>query len=153
MNLAAQLAALPKMDSAALTERYREVFGTEPRRRHSPWLRRKIAWELQARELGGLTPDAQRRLEALIAEIEGPLSPRLTAPLPRVRRPDLPAVGTVLTRMWHDQQIRVEVKPNGFLYADRLYGSLSAVAKAVTGQHWNGRLFWGLKTRRRQSKR
>jgi hypothetical protein len=26
-----------------------------------------------------------------------------------------------------------------------VFGSLSAVAKAVTGAHWNGRLFFGLR--------
>jgi hypothetical protein len=28
--------------------------------------------------------------------------------------------------------------------AGQVYRSLTAVAKAITGSHWNGYLFWGL---------
>ena len=30
-------------------------------------------------------------------------------------------------------------------YDGEIYSSLSAVAKAITGTHWNGRLFFGVK--------
>jgi hypothetical protein len=32
-----------------------------------------------------------------------------------------------------------------FEYRGRRYRSLSAIAKAITGAHWNGRLFFGLR--------
>jgi len=38
------------------------------------------------------------------------------------------------------------VLPAGFEYGGQAYRSLSAVAKAVTGSHWNGHLFFGLTT-------
>jgi hypothetical protein len=38
----------------------------------------------------------------------------------------------------------VQVLGHGFLYAGQTYPSLSAVAKAVTGSHCNGYLFFRL---------
>ena len=50
----------------------------------------------------------------------------------------------VLTRRYKGRTILVRVLPNGFDYEGEIYRSLSAVAKAITGSHWNGRLFFGL---------
>lgn len=38
----------------------------------------------------------------------------------------------------------MKVRPKGFEYAGEVYRSLSAVAKAVTGKHWNGYHFFKL---------
>jgi len=38
----------------------------------------------------------------------------------------------------------VRVLPNGFECDGTIYRTLSAVAKAVTGAHWNGYHFFGL---------
>ena len=40
--------------------------------------------------------------------------------------------------------MQVKVLPDGFEYAGAVYASLSAVAKAVTGSHCNGFLFFRL---------
>ncbi len=42
----------------------------------------------------------------------------------------------------------VAVEADGFRYEGELFGSLSAVAKHITGTHWNGLLFFGLRKRR-----
>src|SRR5690606_25544603 len=54
--------------------------------------------------------------------------------------------GTVLTRPYKGRTIEVKVvDPNGRFECDgEVYRSLSAVAKAVTGSHWSGKLFFGL---------
>jgi Protein of unknown function (DUF2924) len=39
----------------------------------------------------------------------------------------------------------VTVRADGFEYESQTYKSLSAIAKAVTGSHWNGYVFFGLK--------
>jgi hypothetical protein len=41
----------------------------------------------------------------------------------------------------------VTVTPGGYIWQDRTYSSLSAVARAITGTSWNGRRFFGLKTK------
>ena len=52
--------------------------------------------------------------------------------------------GTVLTRTYRGTHVAVTVLADGFEYAGQTYRSLSAIAKAVTGSHWNGYLFFGL---------
>jgi len=70
---------------------------------------------------------------------------RATAPpIAAVLDPRLPAVGTVLTRTYKGGEVRVKVQPDGFEYAGERYASLSAVARAVTGTHTNGFLFFRL---------
>jgi hypothetical protein len=56
----------------------------------------------------------------------------------------LPPPGTVLTRQYKGGTVQVKVLPQGFKYEGQTYGSLSAVAKVVTGSHCNGFLFFGL---------
>jgi Protein of unknown function (DUF2924) len=40
--------------------------------------------------------------------------------------------------------VQVQVLDHGFAFADAVYPSLSAVAKAITGSHCNGFLFFRL---------
>jgi hypothetical protein len=50
----------------------------------------------------------------------------------------------VLGRHFGDRDHRVTVTDGGFVLGRHRYRSLSAVAKAITGKHWNGFLFFGL---------
>ena len=52
--------------------------------------------------------------------------------------------GTHLTREYKGRLLVVKVLPDGFEFEGEVYGSLSAVAKAVTGSHWNGYHFFRL---------
>src|SRR5262252_1704507 len=54
----------------------------------------------------------------------------------------LPPPGTILTRPYKGQLVQVQVLTEGFAYGGRVYASLSAVAKAITGSHTNGYLFF-----------
>jgi hypothetical protein len=56
----------------------------------------------------------------------------------------LPKSGDVLRRDYKGQAIIVRVLESGFEYEGRRFGSLSAIAKAITGAHWNGLLFFGI---------
>ena len=62
-------------------------------------------------------------------------------------RAGLPMPGTVLTRPYKGRTITATVLDDGFEYEGEVYRSLSAVAKAVTGSHWSGNYFFGLKGR------
>ena len=155
VDLTQQIAGLRQLTAPALVERYRGLFGKEPRVKHSKeWLWKRIAWKLQEEKYGGLSDVAKRRLEELIAEIDLPLGESrrtVTGTLKRSRpaRPGDPALGTTLVREWRGKQIQVRVLENGFEYEGVVHRSLSAVAKAITGSHWNGRLFFGLTGRKR----
>jgi hypothetical protein len=45
---------------------------------------------------------------------------------------------------------RVTVLDNGVVYRGRRFKSLSEVARAITGTHWSGPLFFGLKNRAKE---
>ena len=142
--VAQELAELRALNVAELVERYVAVFGKAPRCKQPTWLFRKIAWEIQARRFGGLSKRALARLEELMAEIDIPLG-GLRAPL----RPKRGTLGTTVARVWKGREITATAVERGWEHEGAVFRSLSAVAKHVTGTHWNGRLFFGL-TRRAQ---
>jgi hypothetical protein len=138
---------LRAMDVASLVARYEAVFGRPPRVKHREFLWKRIAWKIQEQRFGGLSDAAKRRLDELIAEIDLPLSETrrsATGRLVSAPKRNQPAVGTTITREWRGQQIAVRVVEGGFEWEGVPYRSLSAVAKAVTGAHWNGNLFFGI---------
>ena len=155
-DVARAVKALVDMTVVELRERYAEVFGEPTTSRHKDHLRKRIAWGLQAQAEGGLSERARRRAVELADEtalrLRAPNKAAHAAPpertvtgrlkVPADRR--LPMVGSVLTRVYKDREIKVIVRTDGFEYEGETYASLSAVAKAVTGSHWNGYLFFGL---------
>ncbi len=154
MNIQDEIESLRSMDRATLIDRYTEVFGRPPRIRSREFLWKRVAWKIQEAKYGGLSTVAKARLEELIQSLDLPLDEnerRVTGKLKGKRRLNDPTPGTVLVREWKGQQLRVEVLDRGYRWQDQTYRSLSAVAKAVTGSHWNGRLFFGLTTRGRKA--
>jgi hypothetical protein len=145
--IAKEIDALRDLTVAELREKYAAVFGEQTTSRHKDHLCKRIAWGLQANEEGGLSERALRRAEELARDSDL----RLLAP-PRTvaghfkpshdRR--LPMPGAVLTRQYGGQTVAVTILDNGFAYEGKIFRSLSAVAKAVTGSHWNGYGFFGI---------
>ena len=138
-----------------LRVKYLEVFKLESRSNHKQFLVRRIAWRLQANNEGDLSERARQRALALAEEAEL----RIRAPDFFVKRlsepagkkpsdPRLPPTGTLVTRQFQGESVSVEVLENGFRYQERVYKSLSAVARHVTGVQWNGFSFFALKGRR-----
>jgi hypothetical protein len=52
--------------------------------------------------------------------------------------------GTRLVRAWGGMVHTVTAVPRGFEYQGQRYRSLSAIARAITGTSWNGRVFFGV---------
>jgi hypothetical protein len=100
---------------------------------------RAIAYRLQERAFGGLKPSAQRILDRVY---DGHAEIALDK-LPKRRV----GAGTVLIREWRGVSHRVTVLDHDVVYRGRRYQSLSEVARAITGAHWSGPLFFGLKGR------
>ncbi|HCB75095.1 MAG TPA: hypothetical protein DEP91_02815 [Sphingomonas bacterium] len=67
-------------------------------------------------------------------------------PLPPAASQLLP--GSQLIKAYGGRNHVVAVEPGGFRYEGVLFASLSAIAKHITGTHWNGLLFFGLRKRR-----
>lgn len=140
-----ELAELRALGVPELVERYIEVFGKAPRCKQPTWMFRKIAWEIQARRFGGLSKRALDRLEELMAEIDIDLG----AERKQVKAARKTTQGTTVSRAWNGREVTATSVEGGWEHEGAVYRSLSAVAKHVTGSHWNGKLFFGL-TRRAQ---
>jgi DUF2924 family protein len=54
-------------------------------------------------------------------------------------------VGALLVREWKGQLERVMILEEGFAWNGQTFGSLSQIAKAMTGTNWNGHRFFGLR--------
>jgi Protein of unknown function (DUF2924) len=155
-----EIEKLRRASLAALRDKYREVFGEETRCRHRQHLVRRIAWRLQAMAEGDLTARARARASQLARDADlRMVAPRdffAIAMCSSGKRPAdhrLPLPGTLLSRKWKDRTILVEVVADGFRYEGRVYGSLSAIAVAVTGTRWNGLAFFGLTGKGRKESR
>ena len=58
--------------------------------------------------------------------------------------------GTILTREYRGQTVSVTVLDDGFAFRGDRYRSLTAVTKAITGSHWTGFDFFGLRQREKK---
>lgn len=99
-------------------------------------LRLGLAYRLQEQRLGGVSRSTKTILRQLAA-----------LPKDGVRKGQPPrklTIGTRLVRDWHGVGHTVTVLENGFEYAGQQWRSLTAIAKAITGSHWNGPRFFGL---------
>jgi hypothetical protein len=119
-----------------LLGRYKELYGDNAAGTHRLYLWRKIAYRLQEREQGTLSTKAKVRLKTLIEEYD-PINNKAL-------RPDKPSCLTVITKEYKDTKYQVKVLEKGFEYTGKIYKTLSAIAKEITGAHWNGYLFFNL---------
>jgi hypothetical protein len=115
---------------------------------------KRLAWRLQSLAEGGLSERARQRAEELANDADirmtaprrksDDAAPERTTTIFLPDKPDdrLPAPGTILSRPYKGQTVQVQVLHSGFAYQGQVYPSLSAVAKAVTGSHCNGFLFF-----------
>ena len=156
LNIHREVAALQRLGAKQLRVRYAEVFGEQTPAHNKTWLIRRIAWRLQALAEGDLSERARRRAEELANDADLRLNP------PRPRRADAPHAaapaaaaprrGTPACRpsapCWPAstgaRRCRCGCWPTASSSRARVYPSLSAVAKAITGSHCNGFLFFRL---------
>ena len=137
-TLDAEIAALPGLGRAGLRERWRSLFKNAPPTAFTPdLLARGIAWRLQEKALGGLSPEARRLLRI---GGKGEAAGRRRGSLARpTLRP-----GNRLVRRWRGRTYVVEVTESGLIHDEERFDSLSAVARKITGTRWSGPKFFGL---------
>ena len=156
-NLAQELALLPRLGVADLRSRYAELFGETTRTGNKAWLVKRLAWRLQALAEGDLSQRARQRAAELAHDADLRLSPpravdthACPAAIPRpakLRVPPcdrLPPPGTILHRPYKGEVLQVKILRDGFAFEGKVYKTLSAVAKAITGSHCSGYLFFRL---------
>jgi hypothetical protein len=121
------------MERTALITTWSDVFGTPvPKRLSKPFLRRFLAFEIQARQFGGLPRGFAEKLARATNEKADTKSPALKP-------------GGRLIREWNGVTHAVDVVEGGFIWDGQRHSSLSAIARAITGTRWSGPRFFGLK--------
>jgi hypothetical protein len=165
-DMPSQLAALETMNVPALAEKFRELYGEPTRSRNRAYLKKRLAWRIEANFQGDLSQGAIARIQQLgdqlperwqmrlgqpasepaaagdaATKLDAALSTATTEP----RDPRVPPVGTVVRRVFDGKTHEVTVRAEGFEYEGRQYKTLSAIANQIAGSRWNGFLFFGLK--------
>lgn len=117
--------------------------GEPPRLRHA--ILREIAWAEQGGSGGALDAETKRLLRRAVTDAPrgGNQSMR---PARKRREPQQLEPGTRLVRTWRGRTHEVEVGCGGrvFRYRGTEYGSLSEIAREITGARWSGPRFFGL---------
>ncbi|MCI4678263.1 DUF2924 domain-containing protein [Rhodoblastus acidophilus] len=128
------IARVAAMNIAELRSEWLKTFGSEPPRPFSKdLLARAIAYRMQEDAYGGLNPFTARLLRSLLKR--GAEPPR------RVK------IGSVIVREHKGVLHEVLVTPEGFCWRGKTFGSLSIIAKKITGTSWNGPRFFGLRAK------
>jgi hypothetical protein len=143
----AELVAFTKLPIAELRKAWANRFGdTSPAISSRDVLLHFLAWRIQADLLGGLDPVTERKLRDIAKALE-----RDGDYEPKIRRDLSP--GIVLTREWKGVIHKVTVTADGFQYLGRRYGSLSDIARMITGTRWSGPRFFGLERKEQRQPR
>lgn len=134
-----ELELIPNLSLAELTDRWQaRELGPVPR---VPLrlLKRLYAQLLQEQAFGDLPASVAQELRDAVLEAAKGRAP--TAPPPRQV---MLSAGTRLVREWNGRTISVDVQGEGYVWNDQRYGSLSEIARAVTGTRWSGPRFFGI---------
>ena len=132
----AEIERIRSLGLDALRARWRSMLGAmPPMALTKDLLVRMMAYRIQEEAFGGLDRATRKLLDGL-AQGEKPgtdVKRRLKA-------------GTVLVREYQGERHTVTVTPDGFVWRGTTYGSLSTIARAITGTAWGGPRFFGLRS-------
>jgi hypothetical protein len=143
-QLSADLGSLRGLPLAELRHRWRTLgCPSLPKTLPAFLVLRLVAYKMQAQRFGELNAGLRK---ALIQHGRGetftPPSAGAVGSAPRTL-----VAGTLLTREWNGHVHHVMVLAEGFAWNGQTFGSLSEVARAITGTRWSGPVFFGLKTK------
>lgn len=128
-GLDVKLNVLAEMPVGDIRMEWEKTFAEPIPKLPTDFLRQAIAYHWQEKAKGGLP-----------RSVAGALRSGNACPPPA----SLTKPGTRLVRSWNGRTISVQVSEEGFLFEDRTYRSLSAIAREVTGTAWSGPRFFGL---------
>jgi hypothetical protein len=129
---------LADLTVAELKEEWACCYGAPAPNLSADLLRHGVAYRLQEKRHGAISRETKRiLLQTLRAANEGSAGP---ASPPHRKL----TVGTRLVRDWHGTGHTVTVIEKGFEYDGKVWRSLTAIARAITGTHRNGPRFFGL---------
>lgn len=142
-SVAAQLATLPSLPMPDLWTLWDQHFPRRPAHRNRHYVESRLAYRIQEQAYGALPTPIRRMLveagakHSKIKSAAGRSAQTLLMP------------GTTLIREWEEREYRVTVTPEGLYALDgQVFKSLSAVARHITGTHWSGPKFFGLRDKK-----
>ena len=139
-----QIALLPNLSYDELKDRWRALYGTEPPAYNKPFLIKRLAYRIQELAYGGLSDATKERLEQIAKEYGLDKMASINRSTPKKK--GMPVIGTRLIREWNGKRYEATVVPKGFEFEGKTYRSLTAITKVITGTHWNGPAFFGLRS-------
>jgi hypothetical protein len=135
------LSQLPNLRSPKLHALWRKTFNSAPPTgAKCAFLARLLAHELQQRATGALPRVIAKQLAMHVPGAATLESEATSAQSLRL--------GARLVRTWKGKTHEITVVERGFVYRGHRYRSLTEIAEAITGTHWSGPRFFGLRNRR-----
>ncbi len=153
-----EVASLGGLHRSVLGDRWQAIYGVPPPKgARRVLLERAVAWHIQAQVFGGIKKEILRTL------LNGPTGHARNGPKRTgladndtsagidvdveskqraIRR--LPSSGARLVRDWRGKTHIVDVTQEGYVWQGKTYGSLSVIAREITGARWSGPRFFGL---------
>jgi len=138
-----QLAALQTMTLDQLRDKWLDLYGAKAPKYKKGFLIKRLAYRIQELYHGGLSEQAKAHLQKVAASDPVATFNRRIPDARKTKETILP--GTRMIRIWNNRRYEVIAQADGFVFEGRVFKSLSAVAREITGTRWNGKLFFGLK--------
>ena len=137
------LVEIGQMNIQSLRKYYQELYGVETKQKCKELLRRRIAYRLQERRYGGLSEADVEFLDRLADE--DPLANLNLVTIPYQQGMKI-IPGTKFVREWHGVTYEAIFRGRRqYEYRGKIYSSLTAISSLITGTHWSGTTFFGVR--------
>lgn len=135
---------LKQMDRASLANQWLALFGASPPKASSyKFLLRSLAYEIQAKQNPDLSKSDVKVLSTSLGQ-HGKLGASPNSKSSNTKPRIMLVPGSRLVREWNGKIYTVSVIEEGFVYKDKVWASLSAIARDITSAHWSGPRFFGV---------
>jgi Protein of unknown function (DUF2924) len=135
-SVKAQIDHIVSLNPGQVRILWRKTFKKDvPRALTTQLLVRMLAWKIQEEAFGGHDAATLRLLDAY-----GRQDAEKVVLFRRLKP------GTSVIREYNGIRHIVTISEGGFVWQDKIYDSLSAIAREITGSRWNGPRFFGLRT-------
>lgn len=126
-----KLIEIQRMGADELKGEWHRLYRTEPPAYGEQFMRRRLAYRVQELAYGGMDGETIARIDSVNERLERKTTGEIMP-------------GAVIVREWRGRRYEVKRLKDGFEWEGRLFGSLTAVATAITGVHRNGNAFFNM---------
>ncbi|MBU9888650.1 MAG: DUF2924 domain-containing protein [Candidatus Omnitrophica bacterium] len=144
------ITAIQAMGIEMLQAEYKALFPGQAMPNNPKYLQREIAREQQRLFYGEGSEELKKKIDSLIALYDPANRFSFKSRKHDLRNGSdhdyrLPMPGSVITKIYKGQKLEVKVLERGFEYDGKFFKNLSTLAITITGAHWNGYAFFGIK--------